>query len=360
MNGTAAAAPPAPPRPRARGRRRPARAGSRWGYWLTAAAILTGLAAALPSLTLFALAMGLLVTVAGATALTLSAASRLSISRSLPVREVREDEPLALEFAVRLPRWLPARIEVLTGPRAWTPLDGPGGAVELLIDRRGAHLVGPSQVRLGDPFGIVRRRVRAGKPEPVLVLPEIGVDTPIDPPRGARADDLDPDGLRPYVPGSPISRIHWASLARGGELQERRMIAPPTGLPLVIVDTTGADDPRAIDWVARASAGSVLALARGGGCEVLLPGVPTPLPAVDGPSWRGVHRRLALLDADHNGVMAVPPSGRASSIIRVPQGLAFGPPRPDLPPGVAPLSPAQAEDLVAILNGQARERAPVA
>ncbi|GLZ05331.1 hypothetical protein Acsp03_27970 [Actinomadura sp. NBRC 104412] len=327
-----------------------------WALWLVAAGTLATLAGALPSLTLFTLAAGLVLTVVGACAITVAAALRLSISRSVPAREANEGEPVRLHFTVRLPRWVPARVEVLTAPGGWVPLAEDGGTVELFVERRGAHLLEPSKVRVGDPFGVVRWRLSAGVPEPVLILPEIGVDLPITPPLGARADDLEPDGLRPYVPGSPTSRIHWASLARGGELQERRMITPPTGLPLVIVDTSGGADPRAVDWVARAAAGCVLSLARGGGCEVLLPGVPHPMAAVDEPSWRAVHRRLALLDADRSGPVPVPPAGRVSSVIRVPAGLDLGPPLPAPPPGVVPMPPSAAEELVEALSGRPSRR----
>ncbi|XVQ13054.1 DUF58 domain-containing protein [Spirillospora sp. CA-255316] len=337
--------------PTGRRRRRPDRVSGRWWLWLLAAGMLIALAGALPSLTVFTLAAGLVLTVAGAAVVVLPAAGRLTVERTLPVREAREDEPLPLEFRVRMPSWLPVRLEVSTGQGVWVPLEREGGTVDLFVERRGAFVVGPSRIRLGDPLGIVRRPLTAGVPEPVLVLPEIGTDARVVPPRGARADDLEPDGLRPYVPGSPISRIHWASLARGGELQERRMAAPPTGLPLVIVDTSGAADPRAVDWVARAAAGCALTLARSGGCEVLLPGAKTPMAVVDAAGWRAVHRRLALLEEGGHGQVRRPPGGRGSSVVHVPPGLDLGPPRPPLPHGVVPMPAGHGEAFAVTLNG---------
>ncbi|MFF5259142.1 DUF58 domain-containing protein [Actinomadura viridis] len=331
----------------------------RWSLWLLSAVMLAGLSGALPSLTLFTLAAGLALTAAGAAVIVVLAGRRVTITRAVPLREAHEDEPIPLEFTVRLPAWLPARIEVRTDNGVWTPLDRHGGRVDLYVGRRGAYVLGPSRVRLGDPLGILRRPLTAGTPEPVLLLPEPGTDGGTAPPRGARADDLEPDGLRPYVPGSPISRIHWPSLARGGDLQERRMAAPPSGLPLVIVDAAGAADPRAADWLARAAAGRVLTLARTGGCEVLLPGAPAPLAAVDAPSWRAVHRRLALLDGARGGRAGRPPGGRASSVVGVPPGLDLGPPRTEPPPGVVALPAEQALTFVAGLAGPSREREPV-
>ncbi|GAA2418447.1 hypothetical protein GCM10010191_31540 [Actinomadura vinacea] len=354
-----ASVPASVPAPRFRPRRRPDRVTGRWALWLLAAAMLIALAGALPSLTVFTLAIGLVLTVAGAAAVVLLAAGRPAIVRTLPVREAREDEPLPLEFRVRMPSWLPIRLEVRTGPHTWVPLDRDGGTVELFVERRGAHVVGPSPMRLGDPLGILRRPVTAGVPEPVLILPEPGTDARIVPPRGARADDLEPDGLRPYVPGSPISRVHWPSLARGGELQERRIAAPPTGLPLVIVDTSGATDPRAVDWVARAAAGCALSLARSGGCEVLLPGAKAPMAVVDGATWRAVHRRLALLEPGRQGGARRPPGGRGSSVVHVPPGLDLGPERPPLPPGVVPMPTGHDLAFVATIGTASREPEPV-
>ncbi|MEW2356159.1 DUF58 domain-containing protein [Spirillospora sp. NPDC029432] len=341
-----------------RGRRaeRPGRVSGRWPLWLLAAAAIGGLAAALPSLTLFTLAAGLVLTVLAGVLVTAVAGGRVSVTRTVPVREAGEDDPLLLDFSVRMPAWAPARLEVRTADGGWAALDRDGGTVDLVVGRRGAHVLGPSRLRVGDPLGILRRPLRAGSPEPVLVLPDPAGDARTMPPRAVRADDLEPDGLRPYVPGSPISRIHWASLARGGELQERRFAAPPSGLPLVIVDTADATDPRAVDWVARAAAGCVLALARDGGCEVLLPGAETPVPAVDEPSWRAVRRRLALLEGGQAAVR--PPGGRASSVVQAPAGLDLGPPRPPLPPGVVALPAGRALHLITDLNTPSHARRP--
>ena len=49
----------------------------------------------------------------------------------------------------------------------------------------------------------------------------------------SRSAAIDVDGLRPYRPGTPASRIHWPALARGAGLLERRLRAdgdtPPAG-----------------------------------------------------------------------------------------------------------------------------------
>lgn len=298
--------------------------------WLVVAAALIIAAGALPSGALFALAVGVIVTVAGAGATVLLAGRRLTVRRAVLEHEVREDQPIRLRFDVGLPGWLPARLEVRTGRHTWVPLAEGGGVVELPLGRRGTFLLDASRLRLSDALGIFRRGLAAGEPEPVLVLPVPATGTGVALPPGTFADEDEPDGLRPYRPGTPVSRIHWASLAHGRGLHERRMAAPPTGLPLVIVDTSGTTDPRALDWVARAAAGCVLRLSRRGGCEVLLPGDRSPTAVADSGAWQAVHRRLARLD----GAQAGGVQRHGTAVVRYPDGLPLGPFPPPLPPGV--------------------------
>jgi uncharacterized protein (DUF58 family) len=141
------------------------------------------------------------------------------------------------------------------------------------------------------------------------------------------------------VPGTPISRVHWPALARCAGLQQRRLVPPPGGLPLLVVDTADTADPGAVDWAARTAAGAILRLAGAGGCRVLLPGDQAATTVTDPTAaWRSVHRRLALLR----------PAGPAAG--RGPRGAGQAPglhvraanapaevlaaPRRPLPPGI--------------------------
>ena len=56
---------------------------------------------------------------------------------------------------------------------------------------------------------------------------------------------VDIDGLRPYRPGTPASRIHWAALARGAGLLERRLRADGDTRPLVVLDARSPGPPGA-------------------------------------------------------------------------------------------------------------------
>jgi uncharacterized protein (DUF58 family) len=314
----------------------------RAGGLLLVAVALAVAAGTLASLALFALAIGLLLVTLAAGASVAAAARRLVVTRSVLHREVGEDQSIVVCLQVRGPGRLPlpVHLEAQADTDRWVPLGEGGGLLRLLVGRRGAWRLDPSRLRLRDGFGILEWPVLAGQPELLLILPAPDLRVPIPPQPDARADDLDLDGLQPYVPGTPISRVHWPALARGAGLQQRRLTAPPTGLPLVVVDTADTGDPRAVDWAARTAAGAILRLAGTGGCRVLLPGDQVATTVTDlTAAWPGVHRRLALLQP------GCPATGRGrleageGPVLQVraahaPAEVLGATPRP-LPPGVA-------------------------
>jgi uncharacterized protein (DUF58 family) len=169
------------------------------------------------------------------------------------------------------------------------------------------------------------------------------------------------DGLRQYMPGTPASRIHWPAVARGAGLLERRLVSELQAQPLVVLDArldlragTVAMAETRLDAAVRAAASLVLALARGGGCSVLLPG--ERIPTVVGPdlsAWPGVHARLALVEPEPDPRRA--PALRAAMT----QGsLIYVAARLD---GVAPVAGPRASQQVLVLPlelGHALELAP--
>ena len=143
-----------------------------------------------------------------------------------------------------------------------------------------------------------------------------------------------------------MSRVHWPSAARGGEragapLRQRAAISCRWSS-----STRPSADGDALDWVARAAAGIVLALARSGGCRVLLPGdrVPTALDDTEG--WPALHRRLAALEP---GGRAAPRSSDPRRGARRAAAPGRAAERGALPPGV-----------VALLAGVRRHDQPLA
>jgi uncharacterized protein (DUF58 family) len=308
---------------------------------LLGAVVLAVVAGALASLALFALAVGLLLVTLAAGASVAAAARRLVVTRSVLHREVGEDQPISVCLQVRGPGRLPlpVHLEAQADTDRWVPLGEGGGLLQLLVGRRGAWQLEPSRLRLRDGFGIVQRSLVVGRPEPLLILPAPDLRVPIPPQQDARAGDPDLDGLEPYVPGTPIGRVHWPALARGAGLQQRRLTAPPAGLPLVVVDTADTSDPRAVDWAARTAAGALLRSVGTGGCRVLLPGDQVATTVTDlTAAWPGVHRRLALLQPDCPAARPGPLEAGEVSVLHVraahaPAEVLDSQPRP-LPPGV--------------------------
>jgi uncharacterized protein (DUF58 family) len=236
-------------------------------------------------------------------------------------------------------RW-PMRIVVATG---WVP--PPGGEVidplvkqpirlaqmttgrdglrrvrlDIRFGRRGRRMIGSGRLVIRDPLGLAEREIPApAEQTEVLVLPKIEPVVPIEgggapgnSNRGreggegggggrAPAPEMELDTLRPYRPGAPATRIHWPTLARTGELMERRFIADPRARPLIVVDAHEPEGERELDAAVRAAASLAHHLARSGGCAILLPGDRRPtLLAPDMRSFADVHARLALLEPAH-------------------------------------------------------------
>jgi uncharacterized protein (DUF58 family) len=112
------------------------------------------------------------------------------------------------------------------------------------------------------------------------------------------AVDLEMDGLRPYRPGSPASRIHWRTVARSGEMYERRFVAGADAAPLIVLDASAPESEQALDRAVRAAASLCMHLARRGGCAII-PGDRADPTLVDPRlrTWPDVHARLAIVEA---------------------------------------------------------------
>jgi uncharacterized protein (DUF58 family) len=219
--------------------------------------------------------------------------------------------------------------------------------VEIRFTRRGRRRIEPARLVIRDPLGLAAREIETGSDQrDVLVLPRIEPVLPVegggapgiqgrghegrDEGGGGRAPapDMELDVLRPYRPGAPATRIHWPTLARTGELMERRFVADPRARPLVVVDSHDPVGERELDAAMRAAASLAYHLARGGGCAVLFPGDrrPTQL-RPDLRSFAEVHARLALLEpADVHPAVSTRP-GSSGPIVWVTASRAI----PSLP-----------------------------
>jgi uncharacterized protein (DUF58 family) len=286
---------------------------------------------------LLAAGIGLLLVPGAAWVLLVSSARWVGLERSVVSCEVQEDAVVRVEFTVHAARWLPVHVEVEDHLGRWRAIERGRAHLELAVPRPGTYWLAPSRIRLRDATGTFERRLAAGRPEHLLVLPVPQCETIVRRSRLGLTDDPELQGLRSYVPGAPLAHIHWPALARGGELQVRHFAPPPCRLPLVVVDAAGSSRLEALDWLARIAAGHVLELARTGGCRVLFPGETTPTSVVGvGAAYRAVHRRLATLGTAVPGSQprAAVPGGAVH--LRATAAPAALPPAPPLPHGLQP------------------------
>jgi uncharacterized protein (DUF58 family) len=304
---------------------------------LALAAAFAAASASVASLALFAVAVGLALLTAGAGLAVAVAVRRVTVTRAIGSREVEENTPIRLHFKVRGTTWLPVRLEIEDHSGGWKAIADSGASVELWINRRGPHWLAPSRLRVRDPFGIVERHLDAGTAEALLLLPTPDSRSPVHQSLSGVLDDPEPHGLRPYVPGTPLTRIHWPAFARGAGLQVRHFAPSPSALPLVVVDTAGARSVQDLDWAARTAAGYILALAQYGGCRVLLPGdaSETSVTGIAG-EWRAIHRRLAMLTDGAPGDGRTPPAREPTVHVRAATAPTDLGPAPPLPFGVNP------------------------
>jgi uncharacterized protein (DUF58 family) len=235
------------------------------------------------------------------------------VDRRMGQERVVEDEPLEATLKLRTGILRPPAGEVFE-PLAGRIIRLPRGrrtTIRVLarFDRRGRLRLAPPSLVVRDPLELAQY-VRAGRgpAQDVLVLPRTeqvrwtrnGGERASSPASRARADLLaavEVDGLRPYRPGTPASRIHWPALARGAGLLERRLRVEGDLLPLVVLDATGTGPEEHLDAAVRAAASLTLELARAGGCKLLLPGSRRALAVEsDLASWPIAHARLALIE----------------------------------------------------------------
>lgn len=292
---------------------------------------LCALAGAFGARALYVPGLALLLISVSAPACVWLAARRAQISRE-PQRATVE-EGIALELRARANRVRSplGGAEVSRGPDSgFIPLGRlPEGklAFAVRLPRRGAHVVGPSELRFRDPFNVCARTLRSA-PTEVLVLPRVDrldarrLAPVLAAQRGASMrgrhgpETADVDGLRPYRQGAPASRIHWPTVARTGTLLERRLETASDRAPLVVLDSRRPADADTLDKAVRAAASLCIALARHGGCSLLLPnGRPPVVLSADLIAWPALHTRLALVQA--GGALLWGPAERAATVLWV-------------------------------------------
>jgi uncharacterized protein (DUF58 family) len=285
---------------------------------------------------------------AGAAAWIGLGARGAQVRRTISKRSVLEEEPL------------PVRIEVTSGrlplPPGWIdePLlpepvrlaAGRSSArlrVDVTFGRRGRRVLPPPALVLRDPFGLAQRILTGSHADEVMVLPRLlpvratarGGDGIHARARAAliAAAETELDGLREHREGSPASRIHWPTVARGAGLMERKLISEADSRPLVVLDPRAPASHDALDATVRAAASLTVHFARKTGCGLLLPGLRRAMTIEpDLLAWPQAHVLLALIDAASGPALTAAQNRRglvvfvaARVIDRPPRGLGRTP-----------------------------------
>lgn len=193
----------------------------------------------------------------------LATAAAVSVSTQAPVVPKRTVRPRTVQrlgactgtlelvgTSKRLPVLLDATDEVAGAPVPIDiPLLGPGEQVEveyrIPTERRGVLRVGPLTLRRRGLAGLAVARTFAGEIVEVRVVPRVlpvrglpggvqrghvGADERVE------SGGTDLVGLREYVPGDDLRRLHWATSARTGTLMIREDADPARPHLAVVLD----------------------------------------------------------------------------------------------------------------------------
>lgn len=125
-------------------------------------------------------------------------------------------------------------------------------AVPIPTSARGLLSLSPLRVWCEDPLRLVARRAAASPPTHVLVCPspERATTSESAPAVGGASRPYDSDeheaartqggdefrGLRPYVPGDRMTRLHWPVFSRTGNLTVRDFVESVSGRVTILVD----------------------------------------------------------------------------------------------------------------------------
>src|SRR5829696_2286850 len=264
------------------------------------------------------------------------------IHRTIGTRSVVEEEPLAVRIEATRGR-LPLPPGWIDEPLLPEPVRLTAGRsrarvrAEVTFARRGRRVLAPPALVMRDPFGLAQRVVTGAHADEVLVLPRVlpvrskagGGDGVSAHARAAlvAAAETEIDGLREHREGSPASRIHWPTVARGAGLMERKLISEADSRPLVVLDPRAPASRDALDAAVRAAASLTVHFARRSGCGLVLPGDRRAVTIdPDLLAWPQAHVRLALIE-DVAGPALSAAQNRRGLVVYVAARVIDRPPR---------------------------------
>jgi len=265
-----------------------------------------------------------------------------TIERTIGTRSVVEEEPLPVQIVAKCGR-LPLPPGWIDEPLLPEPVRLDAGRsrarvrVEVTFGRRGRRVLAPPALVLRDPFGLAQRVVGGARVDELLVLPRV---LPVRSTAGGgegvsaharaaliAAAETEIDGLREHREGSPASRIHWPTVARGAGLMERKLISEADSRPLVVLDPRAPASQDALDAAVRAAASLTVHFARRSGCGLVLPGDRRAVTIdPDLLAWPQAHVRLALIE-DGAGPALSAAQNRRGLVVFVAARVVDRPPR---------------------------------
>jgi uncharacterized protein (DUF58 family) len=249
----------------------------------------------------------------------------LDFTRTAPASGFEGESAVLVASArstARLPRMFLQVSEEMPGPlqpeRAETAFfNVPAGgeaevAYEVDLVRRGVYALSSFTVTALDPLGIYAFSKRVSAPAELTVYPvpqaipdlirsgaeRFGYrDIPV---AAARGSGVDPDGVREYVPGDPLRRMHWKSTARTGrlsviEFEESRAVNVALAIDLREGSDVGEGNQTTLEYLVTAAA-SLAQMTVRQGASVRLVGGPGDPTAASVPG-HGTEQLFAVLDA---------------------------------------------------------------
>lgn len=223
--------------------------------------------------------------------------------------------------------WLPKLLVVvhdqssLPGHHAGHAIHGLGAhqsfdwRVRTLCEQRGAFQLGPMTISGRDPLGLFERRRTFPQTTTIVVYPAVVPVRRLPPPRGPlpggetlrrRTHHITPNaaGVRDYVPGDSLSRIHWPSTARKNQLIVKEFEQDPMANIWIFLDMEESVQVTKTD--ARSEEGGSAASEE----------------TIDSPLWRRVQDFRLTPSTEEYGITAAASLARISIQQRYAVGLA--------------------------------------
>ena len=185
---------------------------------------------------------------------------------------VHNDQKRSTAFAVSLEDWIQGSEGPIPTGRAFALRIGPGAHVDRSYawspERRGEVAFDHVRISTRFPFGLFVKSAELDVPARALVYPELS-DIPLrgaattgdedDDRNGASRSGDDVSGLREFVPGDGLGRVHWRRSVRSGRLLVGEREGEASGEVEVLLRGVEGQPPAAIEDRIRLAASEAVA-----------------------------------------------------------------------------------------------------